>query len=74
MPCGLIVRDADEGIILEVNDYALDLFGVQRFSIVGQSLNKISLSMETGDENSFQHLDSHPWEALPIPAAFPYRF
>ncbi len=31
MPCGLIVRDADEGIILEVNDYALDLFGVQRF-------------------------------------------
>ncbi len=53
MPCGLIVRDADEGIILEVNDYALDLFGVQRFSIVGQSLNKISLSMETGDENSF---------------------
>lgn len=52
MPCGLIVRDADEGIILEVNDYALDLFGVQRFSIVGQSLKKISLSMETGEENS----------------------
>ncbi len=52
MPCGLMVRDADEGIVLEANDYAIDLFGVQRFSIVGQSLKKIGLSMETGEENS----------------------
>ena len=50
MPCGLLVRDAEEGLILEANDYALDLFGVQRFSLVGQTLNSIGLSLETGEE------------------------
>ncbi len=52
LPCGLIVRDAEEGIILEVNDYALDLFGIQRFTMVGQTLKGCGLSLEAGDDNS----------------------
>jgi len=52
MPCGLIVRDAEEGIILEANDYALDLFGVQRFTMIGQTLKGCGLSLETGDDKS----------------------
>jgi len=52
LPCGLIVRDVEEGIILEVNDYALDLFGVQRFALVGQTLIGAGLSVETSEDTS----------------------
>lgn len=52
MPCGLVVRDSEEGIVLEVNDYALDLFGVQRFTMVGQTLTSSGLHLETGDDSS----------------------
>jgi len=51
LPCGLLVRDADEGVILEANDYAIDLFGVQRFAVVGQTLTSSGLSIEISSEN-----------------------
>lgn len=52
MPCGLIVRDAEDGTIIEVNDYSLDLFGVQRFVMVGQTLAGCGLSLSAGSDNS----------------------
>lgn len=52
LPCGILVRDAEEGIVLEVNDYALDLFGVQRFALVGQTLASCNLAMEFTEEGS----------------------
>jgi PAS domain-containing protein len=52
LPCALIVRDSDEGVILELNDYALDLFGVQRFSLIGKTLKSIGLSMDINSEST----------------------
>jgi PAS domain-containing protein len=51
LPCGLIVRDAEEGLVVEVNDYALDLFGVQRFSVIGQTLSRAGLSVDVREDS-----------------------
>lgn len=59
LPCGLLVRDADEGVIVEVNDYALDLFGVQRFSLVGQTMHSAGLSIQTTEDSSIS-APGHP--------------
>jgi hypothetical protein len=52
LPCALIVRDAEEGIILELNDYALDLFGVQRFNIIGKTLGQMNAAIEIKTETT----------------------
>ena len=52
LPCALIVQDSDEGVVLELNDYALDLFGVQRFSLIGKTLKSIGLSMDINSEST----------------------
>lgn len=52
LPCALIVLDTDEGIVLELNDYALDLFGVQRFSLIGKTLKSVGLAMEANSDSA----------------------
>ncbi|MCK5036879.1 MAG: hypothetical protein KAS73_13375 [Candidatus Sabulitectum sp.] len=52
LPCALIVLDTDEGIVMELNDYALDLFGVQRFSLIGKTLKSVGLAMETNSDSA----------------------
>ncbi len=52
LPCALIVQDSDEGVVLELNDYALDLFGVQRFSLIGKTLKSIGLLMDINRDST----------------------
>ncbi|MCD4709059.1 MAG: PAS domain-containing protein [Candidatus Sabulitectum sp.] len=52
LPCALIVLDSDEGVILELNDYALDLFGVQRFTLIGKTLKSVGLSMDANSDST----------------------
>jgi len=52
LPCALIVRDAVEGIVLELNDYALDLFGVQRFNIIGKTLGHMNTAIELNSDSA----------------------
>lgn len=52
LPCAMIVLDSDEGVVLELNDYALDLFGIQRFTLIGKTLKSVGLSMETNNDTA----------------------
>ncbi|PIE52407.1 hypothetical protein CSA37_06370 [Candidatus Fermentibacteria bacterium] len=52
LPCGLLLRDIEEGSILEVNDYALDLFGVQRSSIIGSTLAEAGIGLSAEEQSS----------------------
>lgn len=52
LPCALIVLDSDEGVVLELNDYALDLFGVQRFTLIGKTLKSVGISMDVNSESA----------------------
>jgi hypothetical protein len=52
LPCGLIVIDSDEGIVLELNDYALDILGVQRFTLIGKTLNSVGLAISMNTESA----------------------
>lgn len=52
LPCALIVLDSEEGVVLELNDYALDLFGVQRFALIGRTLKSNGISMEMNSETA----------------------
>jgi hypothetical protein len=51
LPCGMLVIDSEDSVVLEVNDYALDLFGVQRFAVVGQALRSSGISITANSEN-----------------------
>ena len=50
LPCALLVREADEGIVLELNDYAQDLFGEQRLALIGKTLKSAGLSLKFSKE------------------------
>ncbi len=52
LPCALIVLDSEEGAVLELNDYALDLLGAQRYSLIGRTLKSAGLSMEMNSESA----------------------
>ena len=52
LPCALIVIDSDEGIVLELNDYALDLLGVQRFRLIGKTLKSVGLLMDVNSNSA----------------------
>ncbi|GEM_PF-1381623 len=52
LPCALIVLDSDEGIVLELNDYALDVLGVQRFTLIGKTLNSVGLAIDMNEESA----------------------
>jgi hypothetical protein len=51
LPCALIVLDSDEGIVLELNDHALDILGVQRFTLIGKTLNSVGLAIDMNVES-----------------------
>ncbi len=52
LPCALIVLDSGNNTVLELNDYALDLFGIQRYSLIGKTLKSVGLSMNNNSESS----------------------
>jgi hypothetical protein len=52
LPCALIVLDSDEGIVLELNDYALDVLGIQRFTLIGKTLNSVGLAIDMNVESA----------------------
>jgi len=52
LPCALIVLDSDEGVVLELNDYALDILGVQRFTLIGKTLNSVGLAIDMNVESA----------------------
>ena len=52
LPCALLVLDTDEGVVLELNDYALHLFGVDRFAVIGKTLRSAGITMEMNSESA----------------------
>ncbi|MCK5786583.1 MAG: hypothetical protein KAH54_08490 [Candidatus Sabulitectum sp.] len=52
LPCALLVLDTNEGIVLELNDYALQLFGVDRFAVIGKTLRSAGITVEMNSDSA----------------------
>lgn len=52
LPCAMVVLDSDEGVVLELNDYAEDLLGVKRLALVGKTVKSLGLSLDINSDSA----------------------
>jgi CheY-like chemotaxis protein len=63
LPAAVLIRDSGDAMILEANDYALKLFGVERKLLVGSTLSDLGLSIHFHDAPSSSQVSGDPRNA-----------
>ncbi len=63
LPAAVLIRDSNDATILEANDYALKLFGVERQLLVGSTLSDLRLSIHFHDSPSSSQASGDPRNA-----------
>jgi hypothetical protein len=63
LPAAVLIRDSGDAIILEANDYALKLFGVERKLLIGSTLSDLNLSIRFQDPRSASQVSGDPRNA-----------
>jgi CheY-like chemotaxis protein len=66
LPAAVLIRNSDDSIILEANDYTLKLFGVERKLLIGSTLSDLGLSIHFHDPPSSSQVSGDPRNARVI--------